>query len=71
MKLQATVRIDVADTGEVRLVATDPDDDATITDAIDLGRDGTGRRLFILRELLRRDGLVAIDPRQKGKVIIR
>ncbi|HEY1956748.1 MAG TPA: hypothetical protein VGH28_14105 [Polyangiaceae bacterium] len=68
MKPDATIRIEVAESGDVRLVATDPDDDSTIVDAIDIGRDGTDRRWFILRELVRREGCRIVDA--KGKVLV-
>lgn len=63
------VSIRISDTGDVELVAHTSDDDCTLTDRIDIGRDGSTRRLFILETLARREGLRLVNAR--GKVVVR
>lgn len=55
--------------GDIELVSHTADDDCTITNRVDLGRDGSSRRWFILRELARREGCRIVDA--KGKVLVR
>lgn len=59
----------VLESGDVELVTHDDGDDCTLTNRIDVGRDGSGRRLFILETLARREGLRLVNTR--GRTVVR
>lgn len=55
------------DNGKLELIAWEPSDESTIANRIDLGMQGSARRIWILNNLLADEGLMAIPDRSARK----